>query len=129
MGHELKNDRICLRWNDAGELNGMVNLKTGRELVNAHALCRLVLECPDLLEFEACPIDLKQVEERPNSIVFRYGKVIGGNGNEYAVGVDLQITLSGDDIHWGVGVKNGTEEATVREIHYPVFRSVNRNRR
>jgi hypothetical protein len=121
MDHELKNERICLRWNDAGELSGMANLKTGRELVNAHALCRLVLGCPQLLEFESVPADLKQVEERPDSIVFHYGKVIGENGNEYAVGVDLQITLCGEEIHWGVGVKNGTDEVTVREIHYPVF--------
>ena len=121
MGHELKNDRISLHWNDAGELDGMVNLKTGRELVNAHALCRLVLGCPELLEFEAYPAGLKQVEERPDSIVFHYGKVVGENGNEYAVGVEFQIALCGDDIHWGIAVRNGIDSVTVREIHYPVF--------
>lgn len=121
MGHELKNDRISLHWNDAGELDGMVNLKTGREQVNAHALCRLVLGCPELLEFEAIPAGLNQVEKRTGTLVFHYGKVVGENGNEYAVGVELQITLCGEDIQWGIAIRNGTDSVTVRESHYPVF--------
>jgi len=121
MSYELKNNFIRLQWNTEGELTELLHLKTGRQLVNAHVLCRLILGCSELLEFEAIPADLKDVENRKDMIVFHYGKVIGENGYEYAIEIKLQIALCEDEIHWGVTVKNGTDDITVREIHYPVL--------
>ena len=121
MLYELKNEFIRINWNEAGDLNELVNLKTDRQLFDPHCCCRLILGCPDLLEFEAVPADLKSVEKESDKILFHYGKAIGENGIVYDIGVKLQVTLCDDEIRWAVSVMNDSDDATVREIHYPLF--------
>lgn len=93
MEYELKNNFIRLHWDAEGCLTEFVNLKTGRQLVKGHCCCRVILGSPDLLEFEAVPAGLKQVEEHPDSIAFHYDEVIGENGKTYAIESVLKIRL------------------------------------
>ena len=121
MSAELQNDLIRLRWDREGKLNEFVNLETGRGLVNPHSCCRLILSTSELLEFEAYPTAPYAIEKSSDSVVFHYDQVTGENGITYAVELSLHIDLHPDEIRWRYEAKNRTENATVREIHYPIL--------
>ena len=121
MQTELNNGIIRLGWNEDGDLNEFSSCAAGRQYVNPHPVCRLILECPELLEFEGHPAGRPQIEQVDGGMVFRYENIFGENGISYAVGLVLKVILSDDEVHWGITVDNRTDDVTVREIHYPLL--------
>lgn len=117
----LANAQIRLDFNSDGQLLHYINCKSGRDFISPHYLCRLILDKPGYLEFEAIPEKCVNFDAKEDEITFFFDRFLGEDGNTYSIDASLTAKIVENDVHWKIALLNHTPESTVREIHYPIL--------
>ncbi len=117
----LENEFVSLALEENGTLAEIRNRKSGRSAVNPHPLIRLIVGDAECLELEAVPSGKAEIRKEADSIHIAYSEVECEQRGRLPVGIELSISLDGDDIRWGVSLDNRSGKQEIREVHYPVL--------
>ena len=120
----LENSKVAVSIDSKGNLVSLRNVNTGQDYAGGKLLWRLYYDSPQRKEIE---IDgSKQTPEIYNDgkvITICYNSLVA-EGQDLDMQVMLTVTLDDDKVRFGSAVANGEEHTVIREIHYPLVRSI-----
>ena len=120
----LRNDKVEVSVNGAGELVSLTNLTTGHNYASGGYLWRLYFDTHDEQEIEVFGENQSpKVACDGKAITLTYDK-INVRGKKVAIKLQLTISLEGENVRFASAVENGVEHTVVRELQYPMVRNI-----
>ncbi len=118
--YSLENDKVKVSFDNAGNLQELINLQTGHNYAGGYPVWRMLLQKGKRFECEVVPETEPSIEKSGKTIVLTYDKNIF-EGKAVKLGVKISVSLDDDNVKWSIELSNDEPGCIIRDLLFPVI--------